>query len=159
MKSKNELKGIGIKNRVCCYFDDMINGTKMNFSNISLNQKLYENISVYSISYKISTGPKPLHVRIDKTDRFIISLDGKIKYVVLFDYGLLDKICGKIKYLISKKSGITNSTYYNFGKIEIDSYYSLPIKKILTFFNVIILISLFFSEKGSYKDKSNKRYF
>ena len=30
-------------------------------------------------------------------------LDGKIKHLVLFDYGLFDKICNKIKYLISKK--------------------------------------------------------
>ena len=29
-------------------------------------------------------------------------LDGKIKHLVLFDYGLLDKICNEIKYLISK---------------------------------------------------------
>ena len=34
---------------------------------------------------------------------FIISLDGKIKHLVLFDYGLLDNICDKIKYHISKK--------------------------------------------------------
>ena len=30
-------------------------------------------------------------------------LDGKIKHLVLFDYGLLDKIYDKIKYLIRKK--------------------------------------------------------
>ena len=34
MKSKNEFKEIYIKNRVCCYFDGIINGTKINFSNI-----------------------------------------------------------------------------------------------------------------------------
>ena len=33
----------------------------------------------------------------------LLSLDGKIKHLVLFDYGLFDKICDKIKYLISKK--------------------------------------------------------
>ena len=33
----------------------------------------------------------------------LLSLDGKIKHLVLFDYGLFDKICEKIKYLISKK--------------------------------------------------------
>ena len=33
MKSKNELKEIDIKNHVCYYFDDIINGTKINFSN------------------------------------------------------------------------------------------------------------------------------
>ena len=34
MKSENELKEIDIKNRVCYYFDDITNGTKINFSNI-----------------------------------------------------------------------------------------------------------------------------
>ena len=58
-------------------------------------------------------------------------LDGKIKHLVLLDYGLFDKICDKIKYLISKKGGIRNS---------IDSYNSLHFKKLLTFHNVIILI-------------------
>ena len=37
MKSKNELKEIDIKNRVCYYFDNTINDTKNNFSNILLN--------------------------------------------------------------------------------------------------------------------------
>ena len=67
-------------------------------------------------------------------------LDGKIKHLVLFDYGLFDKICDKIKYLISKKGGITNSINHNFRKIRIDLYNSLPVKKILTFHNVITLI-------------------
>ena len=58
MKRKNELKEIDIKNRVCYYFNDIINGTKINFSNILLDKKFYENISVYNSSYKILTGPK-----------------------------------------------------------------------------------------------------
>ena len=74
-----------------------------NFSNILLNKKLYENISVYNISYKSPTGPKPLRITFDKIDGFILSLDGKIKHLILFDYGLFDKICDKIEYLISKK--------------------------------------------------------
>ena len=40
MKSKNELKDIYIKNFVFYYFDDIINGTKINFSNILLDKKL-----------------------------------------------------------------------------------------------------------------------
>ena len=63
---------------------------------------LYENISVYYISYKTPTGPQPLHIRFDKIDGFIISFDGKIKHLILFDYGLFNKICDKVKYLISK---------------------------------------------------------
>ena len=52
----------------------------------------------------------------------MISLDGKIKHLILLDYGLFDKICDKIKYLISKKVDIANSINHNFGKIRIDSY-------------------------------------
>ena len=126
---------IDIKNRVCYYFDNIINDTKFNLSNILLDKKLYENISVYNISYKTPTGRKPLCIRFDKIDGFIIALNDKIKHLVLFDYGLLDKMFDKIKYLISKKSGITNGINYNSGKIKIDSYNSLPIKEILTFHN------------------------
>ena len=53
---------------------------------------------------------------------------------------MLDKTCDMIKYLISEKRGITDSINHNFGEIRIDSYNSLPIEKILTFYNVIILI-------------------
>ena len=87
---------------------DIINGTKINFSNILLDKKLYENISVYNILYKTPTGPKPLRIKFDKIDGFIISLDGKIKHLISFDYGLFNTICDKIKYIISKKGGITN---------------------------------------------------
>ena len=66
MEIRNELKEIDIKNCVCYYFDDIINGTNINFSNISSDKKLYENISVYNISCKTPTGPKPLHIRFDK---------------------------------------------------------------------------------------------
>ena len=38
-----------------------------------------------------------------KTDGFIKVLDGKIKHLVLSDYGLFDKICEKIKFIIRKK--------------------------------------------------------
>ena len=104
-------------------------------------------------------------------DLFIISLDGKIKHLVLFNYGFFDKICDKIKYNISKISGITSSINHNFGKIKIDSYNSLTIKKRLTLHNAIILIKSvvdknenkyyykLFLEKSSYNDKSNKQYF
>ena len=47
--------------------------------------------------------PKPLRIRFDKIDRFISVLDGEIKHLVLFDYGLFDQICDKIKYLVSEK--------------------------------------------------------
>ena len=64
------------------------------------------------------------------------------------------------------KSGITKwYINHNFGKIRIDSYNSLPIEKILSFHNVLILIKsavdkkkskyyyTIFLEKGLDKDK------
>ena len=140
MNSKYEIRKIEIKNCVRYYFDVIINVTKINFGSILLIKKLYENISAYNISYKSPTCPKPLRIKFDKINGFIISIDDKIKPLVLFDYGLFDKICDKIKYLISKKGGITNSINHNFRKIRIDLYNSLPVKKILTFHNVITLI-------------------
>ena len=76
MKSKNKFKKI--KNCICYYFNDIINGTKTNFSIILLNEKIYENILVYNISHKSPTSTNPLHIKFDKIDGFIISLDGKI---------------------------------------------------------------------------------
>ena len=82
-----------------------------------------------------------------------LSLDGKNKHLVLFDYGVFSKICEKINYLISKKSGTENSVNDNFGKIRIDSYNFFPIKKILTFHNVLILM-----KSVAKKNKNNYYY-
>ena len=83
-------------------------------------------------------GAKPLRIRYNKIDGFI-KIHNKIRYLVLFDEKC-DKIWDRIKYLKSKKSGITGSINHNFAIIRIDSYDSLPIEKILTFHIVIILI-------------------
>ena len=46
MKTKSELEEIDIKNRVYNYFDDIINGTKNDFSSFILGKNFYENISI-----------------------------------------------------------------------------------------------------------------
>ena len=48
MKSKKEFKKIDIRDRACYYFDDIINGAKINFSKILWNKKLFGNILVYN---------------------------------------------------------------------------------------------------------------
>ena len=80
----------------------------------------------------------PSRIRFDKIDGFLKKYDG-IRYLVLFSY-LYDEICVRIKYFITKKSGITDSINHNYAKIRIDPYNSLSIEKILTLHNVIILI-------------------
>ena len=145
MESKDELKEIDNKNRTCYYFDSIIRfwDRDINFSDILSDEKLYkekcENILIHYISYKTSTSAKPLRIKFDEIDG-IIKIYDAIRYLVLFDHGWFDKICDSIKYLISKKSGITDSIYHNIARIRIDFYNSLPIEKILTFHNVMILI-------------------
>ena len=51
-----------------------------------------------------------------------------------------DAICNGIRFFISQKSGITYISSHYFAKIKVDSYYSLPIEKILTLHNVVIQI-------------------
>ena len=138
MKSKDELKVIDIKDCTCYYFDDLMRAwdrdTDIDFSGILLEEKLYkqkyENILFHDISQETSRGATPFRIRYDQIDGFIKIHDG-IRYLVLFDCGWFDKICDRIKYLVSEKSGISESINSNFGRIRIDSYNSLPIEEIM----------------------------
>ena len=114
-------------------------------------------------------GSKPLCIRFFKIDEFIKIYDG-IKYLLLLSCTRFDKSCDNIRYLISKKSGITGIINHNSAKIRKYSYSYLPIEKILTFHNAIILIKSVinknknhyyyntFFKKGLYKDKSEYKY-
>ena len=55
-------------------------------------------------------------IKADKVDGFIRFLGGEFRYLVLFNCGLFDKIYNKIKYLISEKTGITDSINHNLKK-------------------------------------------
>ena len=130
MNSKDKFKKIDIENRTCYYFDDLTTDWDICSDNILLDKKsfeTYENIVIYGISYKTSTGAIPLHIRFNEIDRFIKIYDG-VKCWVLFDYGWFDKICDRIKYLTSKKSGIKDSINHNFGRIRTDLYNYLSIE-------------------------------
>ena len=70
-----------------------------------------------------------------------------------------------------KKSGITGSVIHHFARIRINLYDSLPIEKIMTFHNVIILIKSVVNKNKNncyynilleevwYRYKSNTEYF
>ena len=126
MERKDELKEIDIKNRTCYYFNDIMRAWDIDidtdFSGILLDKKLYkeknENILIYDISCKTSTGEKPLRIRYDKIDGFI-KIRNKIRYLVFFE-GWCDIICDRFKYLISEKSGIADSINHNFAIIKTD---------------------------------------
>ena len=89
---------------------------------------------------------KPLRIWLDKIEGFI-KTDNEIRYLILFE---CNEIYYKIRYLISKKSGIKYSISYNFPRIRNDSCNSLPIEKILTFHNVIILTKSIVNENKNH---------
>ena len=53
MESNNKLKEIDIKNRTCYCFGDIVKIGDFNCDYILINEKSYENILVYNISYKL----------------------------------------------------------------------------------------------------------
>ena len=92
-----------------------------------------------------------MRIDFNKTNGFT-KIHGKIRYLVLFAYSYCDKICDKIKYLISEKSGIADSSNHNFARIRIGSCKFLPIENILTFHNLILIIK-------SVANKNNNEYY
>ena len=84
--------------------------------------------------------------------------------------GLIKFVKG-LNVLQVKNCDITDNINHNFGKIRVDSSNSLPVERILTFHDLIILIKSvvnnhknnyyynIFLEKGLYKDKSNTECF
>ena len=122
MESKDELKEIDIKNRRCYCFDDIMKARDIDSGNILLNEKIYQNILIYDISYKTFMGSKPLRIWLDKIDGFIKIYYG-IRYLVILGHSWFDEICSGIKYLVSEKSGITNNIDYNVARIRIDSQF------------------------------------
>ena len=88
MESKDELKEIDIKNRTCYYSDDIIADRDMYSVDILLDKNSYETYENI-----------PLRIRVDKIDGFIRVRGGENRHLVLFDFGLFDKICDWIKYV------------------------------------------------------------
>ena len=152
MERKSKLRKIDIKNNACYYFNYIIRVIAINLRDILLDEKKYENISIYDISYKTFIGSISLLFRFDERYGFLKTYDG-IRYLVLFGVSLYDRIFDRIKCLISKKGGITDIIDHNFARIRTDSYNFLPIEKILTFHNVMILIKSVFNE-----NKNNSYY-
>ena len=82
-------------------------------------------------------------------DEFIKTHDG-IRYLVLFGIEWYDEIYNRIRHLTNEKSGITYGLNQNLARTKNDSYISLPIERILTFHNVIILIKSVFNKNENH---------
>ena len=145
----SEFKKVPIKNRICCFFDNIINLEDFDIDNILIDEKSHENTLIYNISYKTLIGLKPLCTRFHKTDGFSRIYDGT-RFLTLFGSKKYT-IYNKIRYLTSLTSSITYIFSLYFVKIKVNSYDSLPMEKTLTLHNVIILIkSILNKDKNPY---------
>ena len=120
MESNYELKEINIKNRTCYYFDDIIKVFNFNLDNILVDEKSYEDILVYNISYKNLIGSKPFRIVFNEIDGFIRwvcdrwGYDGT-RYLLLFGGEKYDFIYNRIRYLMEIKSCITYVVSHNYA--------------------------------------------
>ena len=76
---------------------------------------------IYDILYKNFMGGKPLRIKFDEINEFIKTYDGT-RYLRLFGPWWYGASCNRMRYLIIKKSGITDSINHNFAGIRINSY-------------------------------------
>ena len=124
----NDLKEVNIKNRICHYSDGIIKTEGFGFDNVLIDEKSYENILFYDVSFKTLFASKSLRIRFDKVDGFIRVYDG-IRSLVLFGPEKYNSIYDKTRYLIRQISSVTYIISQNFPKVKIDSYDFLPFNK------------------------------
>ena len=109
-----------MKNRMCCYFDDIIKIEEFDFDNVLLYDKSYKNILIYDVFYKTLIGKKPLSIMFNKVDGFIRDCDAT-KWLVLFGFEKYNATYDRFRYIIQLKNGITYVFSYNYAKIKIDT--------------------------------------
>ena len=98
MESNGKLKEVNVKTRTCYYFEDIIKFEDSDLDNILIDEKSFENILVYSISYKTLIGSKSLSIRFNKIDGFIRVYDGT-RYLILFGAEKCNSIYNRIRGL------------------------------------------------------------
>ena len=99
MDSNNELKEFDIKNHTCYYFDDIIEIENFNFGNILIDEKTHGNILVYNMSYKTLIYAKPLWIRFDKINGFVI-VYSETRNLVLLGSKKYNYMHNKIKHIL-----------------------------------------------------------
>ena len=83
---------------MCYYFDDIVKIEDTDFNNILIDEKLYESILTYNVSYKTLISGAPLRIRFYKVDGFIRVYD-RTKYLASYCSEKFDAIYNRIRYL------------------------------------------------------------
>ena len=118
--------------------------------NILIIEKLHGHILIYDIAFKTTIGTKPLRIIFNQIKGWIRAYNRTI-YLILFSFEKYDAIYNRF---LSHKSGITIIFYQYYSKIKVDSYDPLHIEKLLTLYNVIILIKSILNEDQNHYNYS-----
>ena len=78
-----ELRKIDIENRICYYYDDIININDPDLENILLDEKSYKNMSIYHVTYAIPKSVKLSRVVFNEVNGYIKDYAGT-KHLALF---------------------------------------------------------------------------
>ena len=97
MKNNNELKETNIKKFTCYHFDDTVNINDIDLNNILIDEKSYENILIYDVSYKTLYNVKPLRIIFNKVDEYIKKMT-KLNKFVLFQSEKYERLFERIRY-------------------------------------------------------------
>ena len=79
----SEFENVLFKNRTCYYFDDIMKFEDSDLDNFLVDEKSYENIFIFNVSYRTLIGLKPLRIRFHEIDGFIRVYDGT-RYLAFF---------------------------------------------------------------------------
>ena len=111
------MKEIAIKNHASYYFNGITKIEDFGINNIVKDERPYENILVYKISYKNLIDSTLLRIRFNKIDGLIRVFD-QARYLGFFGSEKHDYVNNRIRYLIYVKSDITDTISHNYAKID-----------------------------------------
>ena len=157
------IKQLNIKNRTYYFYNDLINLDGFDAYLLKLDKKGIMNINVYYIGYVTKKtaynidSVNPLYLNICALDGFIEEKDGsKYLNVALTDYNnnVLKKYSevwkGIKNHIVKINNGLQGECDKDYMKIKFDSDDDLPLKNVMKFYDLTVIIRSIFEKDGKY---------
>ena len=155
-------KGLNIKNKTYCYYNDLINIINFEASNLKIDKKTSVGLDIYYIGYVDKTSEwevnsvNPLYLMINRIDGFVEEKNGS-KYLNVSDTGKNSEILKKynqvfngIKYHIKKINNNDSKYDKDYMKIKFNTDDNIPLNKELYFLTITVIIRCVFEKDGKY---------
>lgn len=134
----SRIREINIKSCTHYFFNDIINIQNVDINNINLDEKPYINILIYYAGYVALNSVKPMCLIINNVmNGYIEESNGNEFLILIFTNESKDKL--KKFEEICKIKNLTRSANNNSGDYD-EKYGNLPLKKIVEFYDIIIVV-------------------